>query len=89
MKTLKNWEKQAVDLDKYLDEPCEIDEDICLYIAEVVSPNYLGWDNGLIQGGDPEKHEESEKGKPIGYYMTTLSINNKHFYLGILPEFKR
>lgn len=88
-KTLKGWEKSNVDLDKYLTEPCEIDEELSNYIGECVAPQYLGWENGLTQGGDPEKHEDSEDGEPIGYYMTTLHINGKHFYLGILPEFRQ
>ncbi len=86
-KTLKGWEKSNVNLDKYLTEPCEIDEELSLYIGECVPPEYLG--GGLTQGGDCEKHELSEKGKKIGYYMTTSIVNNKYFYLGILPEFRK
>lgn len=48
-KTLKGWEKSDLDLDKYLTEPCEIDEDLSLYIGECVPPQYLG--GGLTQGG--------------------------------------
>ena len=86
-KTFKGWEKSNVDLDKYLTEPCEIDEELSLYIGECVPPIYL--DRTLTQGGDPEKHEDSEDGEPIGFYMTTSVVNDKYFYLGILPEFKQ
>lgn len=86
-KTLKGWEKSDLDLDKYLTEPCEIDEDLSLYIGECVPPQYLG--GGLTQGGDCERHEDSEDGEPIGYYMTTRIVNGRHFYLGILPEFRQ
>lgn len=88
-KTLAGWEKSNVDLNEYLTEPCEIDEELSNYIGGCVVPQYLGWGNGLIQGGDPEKHEIQRTGTPIGYYMTTLHINGKHFYLGILPEFRQ
>ena len=81
-KTRKGWEKSNLDLDKYLTEPCEIDEELSLYIGECVATTYCG--GGLTQGGDPEKHEDS-----IGFYMTTSIVNSKHFYLGILPEFKQ
>lgn len=88
MKTLKKWEKSKLDLDDYLSEPCEIDEDLSNYIGEVIAPQYCG--NGLTQGGDAIKSEESyDNFKKIYFYMTTSYINGKHFYLGILPEFKQ
>ncbi len=88
MKTLKKWEKSGLDLDIYLGEPCEIDEDIANYIGEVVAPNYLGHD--LVQGGDAERSVESyDSFKKIYFYMTTSYVNGKYFYLGVLPEFKQ
>ena len=87
MKTRKGWEKSNLDLDKYLSEPCEIDESLSLYIGECVVPRYLG--GGLTQGGDPEKHEDCKNGKRIGFYLTTSHVNGKYFYLGILPEFRQ
>lgn len=87
MKTLKGWNKSKLDLNKYLTEPCQIDEELSLYISECVSPIYCGskhFDTWLIQGGNAEKYEDS-----IGFYMTTSISNGKHFYLGILPEFKQ
>jgi len=86
-KTRKEWGKSKLDLDKYLTEPCEIDEELSLYIGECVAPKYCG--GGFAQGGDPEKHEDSEDGEPIGFYMTTSIVNGRHYYLGILPEFKQ
>lgn len=86
-KTFKGWEKSNIDLDKYLNEPCEIDEELSLYIGEIVPPQYL--DCGLTQGGDCQITDDSEDGGLIGYYMTTSIVNDKHFYLGILPEFRQ
>lgn len=82
MKTRKGWDKSNIDLDKYLNEPCEIDEELYNYIAEVVMPNYHM--NGLIQGGDAIDTDENE----VLTYQTVLYVNNKYFYIGILPEFK-
>ena len=82
-KTYKSWEKSEVDLDKYLDEPCEIDEALDLYIGECVAPKYLSY--GLTQGGDCVFEDDLN----TRYYMTTSVVNGKHFYLGVLPEFKQ
>ncbi|WP_421977849.1 hypothetical protein [Roseivirga seohaensis] len=89
IKTLKGWKKSNLNLDDYLPEPCEIDEELSLYIGECVPAKYLGFENKLTQGGDCEKEEEAEDGDPIGYYMTTSFVNGKNFYLGILPEFRQ
>jgi hypothetical protein len=86
-KTRNGWEKSKLDLDKYLTEPCEIDEEMMLYIQECVPPQYATYEFG--QGGDPIKHEDDKDGEPIGFYMTTSFINGKHFYLGVLPEFRQ
>lgn len=80
MKTKKEWNKSGLDLTEYLDEPCEINEELFNYILECTAPQYL--DYGLGQTGEAEKHEDG-----VGYYMTVSFVNNKHFYLGILPEF--
>ena len=88
MKTKTGWENSALDLDEYLNEPCEIDEALSNYIGECVSPKYI--DEGLTQGGDPIKHDGNpENGDLIGYYATTSTVNGKHFYLGVLPEFRQ
>lgn len=82
MKTYKEWDLSELNLDKYLTEPCEIDEELELYIGEIVAPQYLG--NGLTQMGEAEKDEDG-----IPFYMTTSCVNGKYFYLGVLPEFKQ
>lgn len=92
MKTKEDWNGSGLQLSEYMPEPCEIDEELYMYIGEVVAPHYLGTDDlrGLMQGGDPE-------GKVEGYYieddiftyMTVSEVNDKYFYLGILPEFKQ
>ena len=87
MKTLKGWEESNLNLDEYLKEPCEIDEELALYIGECVAPQYVSPE--FTQGGDCEKTESNIDGEIIEYYMTTSSVNGKEFYLGILPEFKQ
>lgn len=89
-KTLKEWEKSNLSLDKYLTEPCEIDEELSLYLGEITIPNYSGG-NGLTQCGDAIKEEVAADDDEdyVYYYMTTLEVNNKCFYLGILPEFRQ
>lgn len=81
MKTKKEWENSNLDLDEYLNEPCEIDEELDLYIGECVSPKYNS--PLFTQCGEPRYYEDG-----IGYFMTVSIVNGKHFYLGILPEFK-
>jgi len=85
-KTLKGWEKSKVDLDKYIDEPCEIDEELYCYILEIVPTHYSS--KYAQQGGDACDSFENHKGKKVFTYMTVKSVNSKYFYLGILPEFK-
>jgi hypothetical protein len=80
MKTYKKWIKSNLDLNEYLTEPCEIDEELYLYLAEVVSPQYS--DGKLIQTGEAEYTEDS-----VLFYMSASHIGDKYFYLGILPEF--
>lgn len=82
MKTYKKWEKSNLDLDEYLTEPCEIDEELSLYIGECVAPTYIS--QSFCQGGDPVKEIDD-----VFYYATVSFIGEKHFYLGILPEFKQ
>jgi len=86
-KTRKQWEKSGIDLDKFMKEPCEIDEDLFNYLGEVVSPKYCG--AGLVQLGEAERHLDDENGFPsIGMHMTASEVNGK-YYLGIIPEFKQ
>lgn len=86
MKTFKEWENSNLDMDVYLNEPCEIDEELYLDILECVPPYYLG--DLAQQGGDAIDSFENDKGKKVLTYMTVNSMNGKFFYLGILPEFK-
>lgn len=87
-KTYKEWQKSNLDLDKYLPEPCEIDEELALYIGECVPPVYLG-PNGLCQGGDAQASVGKWPNDEVLTYMTVSNVNGKDFYLGILPEFKQ
>lgn len=86
MKTLKGWQKSNLDMDEYLNQPCEIDEELYLDILECVPTHYLG--ELAQQGGDAVDSFKNHKGKKVFTYMTVNSINGKFFYLGILPEFK-
>lgn len=88
IKTKKGWDKSGLNLDKYLTEPCEIDEEMYMYIGECVAPKYCSpW---LTQGGDPETSAPSfnEEDDDVFYYMTVSEVNDRYYYLGILPEFR-
>lgn len=88
IKTLSGWKKSKINLDKYLTEPCEIDEELYHYVGEATAPSYI--DKGLIQMGEAEYSEEADDSLDhIMYYMTVSIVNKKYFYLGILPEFKQ
>lgn len=82
MKTYKEFEVSNLNLSEFLIEPTEIDEELALFIGESVPPSYLS--QRLCQGGDAEKEEDG-----VLFYTTTYIVNGKHFYLGILPEFKQ
>lgn len=81
-KTKRQWEKSNVDLDKFLTEPCEIDEALFVYLAEIVSPQYSS--ECIIQLGEAEYEKQG-----VLFYMSASSMNKKHFYLGILPKFQK
>ena len=80
-KTFKSWEKSNINLDEFLTEPCEIDERLSNYLGECTCPKYCS--PKFTQSGEPEYHDDG-----ISFHMTVSRINNKYFYLGILPEFK-
>ena len=82
MKTLKDWENSKLDLDDYLKEPTEINEELANYISGCIAPVYSS--NEFTQGGDPRKEEHD-----ILFYQTFMYLNGKYFYLGILPEFQQ
>lgn len=84
-KTLKGWNKSNLNLDEYLTEPCEIDEE--LYLGKYVPPQYWGYI--FTQCGEVQKHQYSEGNKLIAYFMSASKVKNKYFYLGILPEFNQ
>jgi hypothetical protein len=87
VKTFEQWQASGEDLDLFLNLPCEIDEELANYMAEVIAPTYCA--NGIVQGGDPESSEKGEDGNDIFSYLTTLQIGDQYFYLGILPEFRQ
>lgn len=87
MKTKKGWDASNLSLSVYMKEPTEIDEEMYMYISEVVAPHYLRQD--LTQGGDPYGAMPAEDGTTVFTYMTVSEVNGKYFYLGILPEFKQ
>ena len=76
-----------MDLDLFLIEPCEIDEELyshilCGYMAPVYERNHIG------QGGDPHSSVLGDNGEQIYTYSTVSRIGYKFFFLGVLPEFK-
>ncbi len=82
MKKNKQWEKSELDLQDFLwQSPCEIDEDLYNYIAEVTPPSFcINW---IVQSW-----EMTNSKNWICYYDTVTSINDKYFYLWILPKFE-
>lgn len=80
-KTLKGWRKFGGDLDKYLTEPCFIDEKLYMYLAEAQPPNFSDG-NGIVQVG--ETHHE--KNGILFYDTIEYCGNGKYKYLGCLPD---
>lgn len=80
-KTLKQWEKSDIDLDKFLTEsPCEIDEDLYNYIASTIPAQYMfAW---LVQW-----LEANRENNWVLEYSTVYFVWHKYYYLWILPEF--
>lgn len=85
MKTYKKWQKSDSDLSKYLGEPCQIDEELFLYIAETTVPQYD--DNDLTQMGEAMYSRRNYYGEKVLFYITASVVNEKYYYIGILPEF--
>ncbi len=82
MKTYNEWQKSNLNLDKYLTEvPCDIDEELCLYLAECTAPNFSG-DNGIVQTGEAT-YEKDDK---LHYLTVQFCGNNTYKYLGCLPD---
>lgn len=83
-KTYKKWEKSnSKDLDEYLGNiPCEIDEELFLYLAEITASQYSS--ENFIQTGEATFEKDD-----VYHYSTCSHFNDKFYYLGILPEFKQ
>lgn len=85
IKTLEEWENSNLDFDDYCPYPSEIDEELFLHFAEVVSPNFSEYDNdgdGVFQIGEAWEEKEG-----VMYYETFMQLKKKWFYIGILPDF--
>jgi len=87
MKTKEEWDTSGLPLDYYMPEPCEIDEEMYMYIAKWVCPHYL--EDGLIQCGEPIRATYGELMEEIMIRATVSEVNGKYFYLGELPDFKQ
>lgn len=81
IKTHKEWEKSNKPLNEFLNHPCEIDEALYLHICEMVAPSYSYLQ--ITQSGEATREIDN-----VIYYKTVYRVNNKYYYLGILPEFK-
>ena len=81
--TLDEWNKSGLELDQYLQYPCEIDEDMYNHIAECVAPWFCH--EGIVQSGEPMYAD----GLFVMYRATAFAKDDRYFYLGILPEFKQ
>jgi hypothetical protein len=80
-KTYKAWEKSGLDLENYLTEPCEIDEELYNYLGEIVPPQYCY--DGLLQSGEADHSDDDG----VMYFLSASIVNEKYYYLGVLPEF--
>lgn len=86
-KTLKIWNILNIDLDYYLGlEPVEIDEEMFLYLLEVV-PVESSFETRF--GSLGQTGEANDKFDGIYFHSTVNRVNGKYYYLGILPEFKK
>ena len=77
MKTLIEWEKSNLNFDKYITEPCEVDEDLIVSLAYHVG-NISDYENGITQINEAE--DSDEKGNLI--YATFIEKYNKFYYIG-------
>lgn len=84
IKTYQDWQNNSTgDLRQYLGQkPCEIDEELFFYLAEVVPPQYSGGD--FLQTGESSFEEYG-----VDYYSTCSNFDGKYYFLGVLPEFKQ
>lgn len=82
MKTYKQWEESEKDFHDFIEPMDEIDEELYLYYGEVVAPKYCA--NGLIQCGEAWKRQ-----RHVYWYETFNKVNDKYYYIGVLPEFKQ
>lgn len=80
MKTLKEWSESNVKLSQYLTEPCQVDYDFWLYLAEPVVPQFSRY---YLHYGDPHPSYDDINGN-----TTLLSQNGNYYYLGFLPANK-
>ena len=77
MKTLKEWLSSDIELQEYLVEPCEVDEDIiadqCYYVGSIND-----FENNITQVN--EAYDSNEDGELI--YTTFVEKDKKLYYLG-------
>lgn len=82
MKTKKGWDDSNLELGDYMPFPTMIDEELYLYLLEVVPPQYST--DAVGQCGEAD----SEDSNGVFTYSTVSTIRGHHFYLGVLPELK-
>lgn len=83
MKTYREFENQDLDLDKYLKPMDEVDEELWMHCAEIVSPQYFS--GHLLQMGEADDTIDG-----VYFYSSFITVENRrHFFLGSLPEFKQ
>ena len=81
MKTRKAWNRSGKELTDFLHLGDEIDEALFNYVGEVVAPAYCS--HGFSQCGEPQYHKDETP-----FHMTVCCIDDRYYYLGILPLFK-
>lgn len=81
MKTKKQFEKQELSVDEFLNPMDRIDYELYSYIlCGWVGPNF---DDGTVgQNGECSFERDG-----TDYYSTVMTVKDKYYYLGQLPSF--
>ena len=84
IKTYQEWEDKFPDkqLDEYLQPMDEVDEELRNHCGGIVAPQFCSRE--FLQMGEADFEKNG-----IDYYMTFATINERHYYIGKLPEFKQ
>lgn len=89
MKTKSDWEASRLPLEVYLLEPCEIDKALYLHIGKKGLSGYHTPNLRQCYEAMPVARSYHQGSKDVCFRMTVSKVNEKYFYLGVLPDFKQ